>query len=39
MGVAYEFEIRRWSITPEFNVDIAEGETAMVFGMSFGWGF
>ena len=39
MGVGYEFVIKRWNITPEFNVDISEGETALVFGISFGLGF
>ena len=38
-GVAYEFEIGRWSITPEFNVDFVEGEEALVYGLSFGYGF
>jgi hypothetical protein len=38
-GVAYEFEIGRWSITPEFNVDFVDGEEAYVYGLSFGWGF
>jgi hypothetical protein len=37
--VAYEFEIGRWSITPEFNVDFVEGEEALVYGLSFGYGF
>jgi hypothetical protein len=38
-GVAYEFEIGRWSIAPEFNVDFVDGEKAYVYGLSFGWGF
>jgi hypothetical protein len=38
-GVAYEFEIGRWSITPEFNVDFVDGEESYVYGLSFGWGF
>ena len=38
-GVAYEFEIGRWSITPQFNVDFVDGEEAYVYGLSFGWGF
>ncbi len=39
VGVAYEFEIGRWSITPEFNVDFVGGEEALVYGLSFGYGF
>ncbi len=38
-GVAYEFEIDRWSITPEFNVDFVDGEQVPVYGVSFGYGF
>ena len=38
-GVAYEFEIGRWSITPAFNVDFVEGEEVLVYGLSFGYGF
>jgi len=39
-GIGYEFETGRWSITPEINYDfIEEGENALVFGVSFGWGF
>ena len=39
-GVAYEFEISRWSIAPEFNVDLPDGgPTALVFGVSLGYAF
>lgn len=38
-GVAYEFEIGRWLISPEFNVDFVDGEKSYVYGLSFGWGF
>jgi len=38
-GVAYEFEFGRWSITPEFDIDFIDGDEALVFGVSFGWGF
>ena len=38
VGAAYEFEIGRWSIAPEFNLDsIREGTP--VFGVSFGYKF
>jgi hypothetical protein len=39
VGVAYEFEIGRSSIIPEFDVDFVDGEKAYVYGLSFGWGF
>ena len=39
LGVAYEFEIGRWSITPEFNVDFVDDEESTAFGISFGYGF
>ena len=38
-GLAYEFEIDRLSITPEFNVDFVDGEEVLVYGVSFGYGF
>jgi len=38
-GVGYEFEIGRWSILPEFNIDFVDGEEALVYGVSFGYGF
>ncbi len=38
-GLAYEFEIDRLSITPEFNVDFVDGEEILVYGMSIGYGF
>jgi hypothetical protein len=38
-GVAYEFEIDRWSISPLFNVDFVDGEQVLVYGVSFGYGF
>jgi hypothetical protein len=38
-GVGYEFLIKRLNITPEFNVDFVDNETALVFGVSFGLGF
>ena len=38
-GVGYEFEIDRWSISPEFNVDFVDGEHVLVYGVSFGYGF
>jgi hypothetical protein len=39
-GVAYEIEIGRWSLTPEFNVDFIEGgHHVLVYGASVGYGF
>ena len=38
-GAAYEFEIKRFSIAPEFNLDFVDGETVKVYGVTFGYGF
>lgn len=39
-GVAYELELGRWSITPEFNADLVEGgHQVLVYGVSLGCGF
>lgn len=39
-GAAYEFELSEpWVMLPEFNVDFEDGEEALVFGLSFGFGF
>jgi hypothetical protein len=40
VGAGYEFEIGRWSVSPEVNVDWADdGETALVYGFNVGYGF
>lgn len=39
LGLAYEFENGRWSLTPEFNIGIVDGEEIFVYGVSFGRGF
>jgi len=40
VGVAYEFEVGRWSLTPEFNADFIEGgHQVLVYGVSLGCGF
>jgi len=39
-GIAYEYEVGRWSITPELNVDFIEGgHHVLVYGVSIGCGF
>ena len=39
-GIAYEYEVDRWSITPELNVDFIEGgHRVLVYGVSIGCGF
>jgi hypothetical protein len=39
-GAAYEIELcHGLSISPEFNVDLVDGETTLVYGASLGWGF
>jgi hypothetical protein len=40
LGTGYEFEIaRRFSITPNFNADLVDGEPTYVYGVTFGVGF
>jgi hypothetical protein len=40
LGVAYEFEIGRYAIAPEFDVDIVKfEEIVLVYGVAFGIGF
>lgn len=40
LGLSYEFEIwKHFSISPEFNVDLVDGEQTLVYGLSLGWGF
>ena len=39
VGAAYEFEIGRWLIAPEFNLDFVDGREVPVFGFSFGYAF
>ena len=40
VGVAYPFSLGdRWTISPEFNIDLFEREEALVYGLSFGYGF
>jgi hypothetical protein len=36
LGVGYEFEMNKWSITPEINFDFVEHENVLVYGISFG---
>jgi len=39
-GVAYQFPVgERYTIGPEFNVDISEHETTIAYGIAFGIGF
>lgn len=38
-GVAYEFELGKFSIAPELNVDFVDGERNEVYGISVGFGF
>jgi len=40
LGGGYEFELARFSIAPEVNIDFVNGEDpTLVFGLAFGWGF
>lgn len=39
-GASYEIELwRSLSISPEFNVDLVDGEQTLIYGASLGWGF
>lgn len=40
VGVSYQFYIgERYSISPEFNIDLSEHETLYVYGFAFGYGW
>ncbi len=38
LGVGYQFPIGHFTIGPEFNADLVDGEPTYVFGLSFGAG-
>ena len=38
-GLAYQFRLKRVSVSPAFNVDFVDGEEITVYGISVGWGF
>ena len=39
VGAAYEFEIGRWAIAPQFNLDFVDNRKVPVFGVSFVYAF
>ena len=40
VGISHQFHIgERYSISPEFNVDVSEHETLYVYGLAFGYGW
>jgi hypothetical protein len=40
VGSGYEFELMpRWSLAPEINVDFADGDTKLVYGLTLSWEF
>jgi len=39
LGVGYHFPIGHFTVGPEFNADLVDGEPTYVIGLSFGWGF
>jgi len=39
LGVGYQFPIGHFTVGPEFNADLVDGEPTYVIGVSFGWGF
>ncbi len=38
-GLSYDFELARFTLAPEFDVDLIGGYTTLVYGMAFGTGF
>jgi len=39
VGLGYDFEVGRWSLTPAFNLDFVDGEHTYVYGAYVGRGF
>ncbi len=38
-GVEYAFEIGRWEVSPQLDIDFVDGDTAFVLGVTIGKGF
>jgi hypothetical protein len=39
VGAAYEFHRGSWTVAPTVNVDFVDGDEALVYGLTFGYGF
>ncbi len=39
LGIVYEFELPAVSLSPEFSVDLVEGDVTFVYGVAVGFGF
>ena len=39
VGLAYEFHLNQFAVTPTYNLDLVNGHHANVLGLSFGMGF
>lgn len=39
IGAEYAFEVGRWEMSPQLDVDIVDGDTAFVLGVTIGKGF
>ena len=39
VGGEYGFEVGRWEIAPQLDVDLVDGDVVLVGGVTFGWGF
>ena len=39
VGVEYAFEVGEWEVSPTFDVDFVDGDTVLVGGVLFGFGF
>ena len=39
VGAEYAFEVRKWEIAPQFDLDFVDGDSVLVVGAAFGKGF
>jgi len=39
LGVEYGFEVGRWEIAPQLDLDFVESDVVYILGLTFGWGF
>lgn len=39
VGGEYGFEVGRWEIAPQLDIDFVDGDVVLVAGVTFGWGF
>ncbi|RLA31915.1 MAG: hypothetical protein DRR11_09610 [Gammaproteobacteria bacterium] len=39
VGAEYAFEVGRWEVSPQLDIDFIDGDTALVLGVTIGKGF